>query len=488
METLIDFIATIRWQDIVDVLLNSYILFRLYVLFRGTNVIRVIAGIALLWIFQRLAAGLGLIVTSWAMQGIIAGAALIIIIVFRNEIRNVLQAKNLRAILWDFPHSGSRTPIDSIVEGVYELARKRIGALVVLPGKEDIDEFIQGGVDWQGRVSRDMLVSIFWNGNPVHDGAAIILGARVTRVGAILPLSRREDLPRQYGTRHRAAVGMTEHCDALVIVVSEERGKVVVAKQEEIIRIRDNIELKETLQAHLGVGSQADVRTRRETLELGAAAAVCVICMAGIWFSFARGLETITSLEVPLEYVNRDTRMQILSTSVDTVRLHLSGSSALISSMRPDQVKIKLDLNDAVNGVNDFILNGDNIALPPGVRLNRIEPAEVQVTLDFPISKELPVQVDWVGRLADGMVLRKVQVTPSHVKVTGLGKILDDIDTIYTEKVPLERLRATGKVTVNLLLEPASLKLSESSNDKVEVRYVIAEKAPAAPLLPSPLP
>ena len=108
MDALISFLSTIRWQDIVDVVLNSYILFRLYVLFRGTNVIRVIAGIALLWIFQRLAAGMGLIVTSWAMQGIIAGAALIIIIVFRNEIRNVLQAKNIRAILWGFPDKSAR--------------------------------------------------------------------------------------------------------------------------------------------------------------------------------------------------------------------------------------------------------------------------------------------------------------------------------------------------------------------------------------------
>ena len=93
------FIATIRWQDVVDILLNSYILFRLYVLFRGTNVIRVIVGIAFLWIFQRVAVGMGLIVTSWAMQGIITVGALIIIIVFRNEISSVLQTKSLKTVL-----------------------------------------------------------------------------------------------------------------------------------------------------------------------------------------------------------------------------------------------------------------------------------------------------------------------------------------------------------------------------------------------------
>ena len=114
-------------------------------LFRGTNVIRVLVGIALLWIFQRMAVALGLIVTSWAMQGIIAGAALIIVIVFRNEIRNVLQAKNLRALLWDFPQKAVRTPIDSIVEGVYELARTRTGALIVIPAKRIWMRRFRGG-------------------------------------------------------------------------------------------------------------------------------------------------------------------------------------------------------------------------------------------------------------------------------------------------------------------------------------------------------
>ena len=194
MDSFVPFLLSIRWQDIIDVLFNGYILFRLYVLFRGSNVLRVIAGIALLWILQRIAVSIGLIVTSWVMQGIIAGAALIIVIVFRNEIRNVLQAKNLRTLLWEFPRKTVRTPTQSVIEAVYELARNRIGALIVFPGKENIEESLQGGVEWQGLISRQMLETVFWNGNPVHDGAAIIEGDRVTRVGAVLPLTTREGL------------------------------------------------------------------------------------------------------------------------------------------------------------------------------------------------------------------------------------------------------------------------------------------------------
>ena len=132
MTDFLTFFSAIRWQDVVDITLNSYILFRLYVLFRGTNVFRVIMGIALLWFFQRIAVSLGLIVTSWAIQGITAVAAFIIIVVFRNEIRSVLQARTLKAILWGSSHKKASTPIESIVEGVFSLARRHSGALIVL--------------------------------------------------------------------------------------------------------------------------------------------------------------------------------------------------------------------------------------------------------------------------------------------------------------------------------------------------------------------
>jgi len=115
MEAMNPFFSDLRWQDFVDILINSYILFRLYVLFRGTNVIRMIMAIVMLWMLERTAVNMGLIVTSWAMQGIIAAAALIIIIVFRNEIASVLQTRNFKSVFWGFPKRQVRTPVDIIV-------------------------------------------------------------------------------------------------------------------------------------------------------------------------------------------------------------------------------------------------------------------------------------------------------------------------------------------------------------------------------------
>ena len=258
MGNLDTFFIGIRWQDIVDILLNSYILFRLYVLFRGTTTFRVLVGIAFLWFFQRTAFALGLVMTSWAIQGITAAGALIVIVVFRNEIRSVFKTTNLKTILWGSPGKTSETPVQIIVDSIFALAGKRIGSLIVLPGKENLDEMVQEGIPWQGLVSREMLMSIFWMGNPVHDGAIIIKGDRVVNVGVILPLSKREDLPLNYGTRHRAAAGIAEQTDALVLLASEERGEVVVAKGQQLTTVRNPDDLERMLWDHLGKPVEED--------------------------------------------------------------------------------------------------------------------------------------------------------------------------------------------------------------------------------------
>lgn len=470
------FLSSIRWQDIVDITLNSYILFRLYVLFRGTNTFRVLVGIALLWFFQRIAVFCGLIITSWAIQAITAVAALIIIVVFRNEIRSVLQARNLKSILWGFSRKIVSTPVEIIVESVFELAQKRIGALIVLPGKNDLEDVVQSGIPWHGSVSKEMIMSIFWHDNPVHDGAAIIQGNRVSEVGVILPLSRRNDIPSYYGTRHKAALGLAESTDALVILVSEERGNVLVARGSEFTVVNQKKKLIQMLREHAGVPTKEVDYLRKERIETSIAALVCLLFVIGIWFSFSRGLETLITLEVPVEYMNRDPGMEILDTSVNTVNIHLGGSGSLIKTIQPEQVKVKLDLDKAVVGSNIFTITNDNISLPPGVSLKKVEPSVVEVTLDVPIEKELPVQVDWAGRLPEHLILTKVNLDPEKIRVIGPNQILKNITTIYTEKVPLDNIKKTGIITANPVLDPASLKISPGSKEKIVIEYIIKKR------------
>ena len=401
---------------------------------------------------------------------------MIIIIVFRNEIRRVIQAKNLKVLLWGWPQHGDLTPAGVIVESVYELARRRIGALIVLPSQDDLTDLVQGGVTWGGRLTKQMLISIFWPGNPVHDGAALVRNGYIERVGAILPLSNREDLPQRYGTRHRAALGLSESSDALVIVVSEERGDVTVAKDGRLHEIPDNLALNRHIRYHCQPVAGLDSSGRRQSIRLAAAALVCLLFVTGIWFRFARGLETLTTVEVPIEYMNRDQKVEILDTSVNRAVLHLTGSRALIKSLEAGQVKVLLDLSKAVVGTNTFSITADNVVLPPGIRLTRIEPAKVKVTVDRIVTKSLPIQVDWVGRLPNNLVLKKVSLHPEKAVVVGPSRVLASLSTVYTEKINLANINSSGRLSAGLVIAPATVKLAADSSSKVTIEYWLTER------------
>ena len=472
MENLIRFFEGFRWQDVVDVGLNSYILFRFYVLFRGTYVFRVLIGLTMLWFFQQTAGYMGLIVTSWVVQGIVAVAALIIVVVFRNEIRSVLQAKNLKTILWGFTAKTRVAPVDVIADSAFELARRNHGALIVIPGDEDIHELIQGGIDWNGDISREMILSIFFPDNPVHDGAAVIEGDRVSRVGAILPLSRRDDLPSHLGTRHRAALGLAEGSDALAVVVSEERGEVSLAKGSRLREIGSRSKLIQKLEEHFGISETDGPQVKKERLEVTTAALVSLLFIAGFWFSISRGLETMVTFDVPIEYQNRDPNMEIVHASVNSVRLNLSGSGTLVKSTRPDQVRVRLDLSNSTAGQNTYAITSNNISLPPGIVLKDVAPQNVVVDLDVTVRKELPIQIDWAGRLPENLVLAEVTVEPQRVEIIGSKRLLENIQTIYTEKVPLDRLRDVGVIEAALAIQPASLKVAPGASDKVLIKYL----------------
>jgi YbbR domain-containing protein len=165
--------------------------------------------------------------------------------------------------------------------------------------------------------------------------------------------------------------------------------------------------------------------------------------------------------------------MEILNASVNAVRLNLSGSGTLVKSTRSDQVRVRLDLSTATAGQNNFSITASNISLPPGLVLKNVSPQNIVVDLDVTVKKDLPVQVDWVGRLPENLILAEAAADPQRVEIIGGKRILENLQTIYTEKILLDRLReGAGVIEVGLALQPASLKLAAGSNEKVAVKYL----------------
>lgn len=473
MDSIFYLFSGFRWQDGFDILLNTYILFRLYVLFRGTNVFRGLLAIAVLWGISQVALSLGLIVTNWAMQGVIAVAALIVIVVFRNEISGVLKTKNLKSFFWGIPKYQFHTPLHIIVQSVKELAKKKIGALIVLPLEQDLESVVQGGISLDCKLSQEMLASVFWPDSPMHDGAAIIQRDKITRAGVILPLSKKEDLPSFFGTRHRAASGLAELTDALVIVISEERGEVSVFKKDRVTVIHNMDDLETMLQDHVGDDS-TQKRFKNQTLELTAVGLISFICITGIWTSFSKGMEILAEQYVPIEFITPDQKMEIISSSASKVKLLISGASPLIKTIKPEQLNVKLNLSQSVVGSNKLIISQKNVQLPPGIRLREIVPSQLEVKLDTLIEKELPVQPHWVGKLPKGLIMKDAIPIPETITVTGGGLALKNVSTIFTEAILLDNLTQSETIATALVLDPPSIKLS--GEDEVRIQCVISKQ------------
>ena len=148
----------------------------------------------------------------------------------------------------------------------------------------------------------------------------------------------------------------------------------------------------------------------------------------------------------------------------------------MIRATRPEQVHVKLDLGNAAAGRNTFTITGENVSLPPGVLLKQVEPQIIEVSLDAIGEKELPVQVDWAGHLADNLVLTQAKLIPNKLKIAGGLRILGKMDTVYTEKVPLETIAGSGSLKVNLVLSQASLQLAPGMKQKIELHYRTEER------------
>ena len=245
--TIYDYIASyISLRDVIDISLISYIIYRILLVLKGTRAIYMFVTIVLLILTIGVSDILGLRVTKWALDNISGYIFLTLIIIFQPELRRAISIIGATRF-FERSVEISTQVVDELVRSATILANRQLGALIVLRRNTDLDSYMTIGQKIDSVVSKDLLLSIFIPHSPLHDGAVILEGSRLTYASCILPLTKREDIAQQYGTRHRAAIGITEETDAVVIVVSEERGEISVAVGGEILPNLDAESLRNTL-------------------------------------------------------------------------------------------------------------------------------------------------------------------------------------------------------------------------------------------------
>ena len=235
----------LRWQDALDIVLVAIIIYQIFLILRGTQAIWVLAGLFFLFLSYIGARYLELFTLEWLLDSVMKSFFLIIIILFQADIRRVLSRIGRRALA---PHGASEPQtMEEICEAAETLSNYRIGGLVILERQVGLSEYLEGSVRLDSLVTWELLVSIFWPHNPTHDGAVIIQGDRIVASGCLLPLTRSTAIDPTLGTRHRAAVGLTENTDALALVVSETNGQISLAQGGKIKQNLSRLQLRQEL-------------------------------------------------------------------------------------------------------------------------------------------------------------------------------------------------------------------------------------------------
>lgn len=232
------------WRDALDIALVSLLLYQIIQLVRGSRALAVVSGLGLLTILYFLSDKLGLYTLSWILEYIFSSLFILIVVIFQADIRQALGEMSVHRLY--SRRKLAKSAVDEVIQACLEMARLRVGALIVIERSMRLGDIIKReGVRLDALLSRQLLMNIFYPKAPLHDGAVIISKGRIMAAGCILPLAVAKD--QNFGTRHRAALGITQESDALAIVVSEERGEISVAMKGELVRSLDATRLRQVL-------------------------------------------------------------------------------------------------------------------------------------------------------------------------------------------------------------------------------------------------
>jgi len=469
-------IALFRWQDAVDVLIITVIVYLLIAWFRRTRALQIFIGLLSLLIFMLIARRLQLVITSWLLQGLGAVSVILIIVIFQQEIKEVLLYANpLRALRTRHAFM-ARHLLPELARTLFEMAGRRLGALIVIGRSDPLEGIIREGTELDGRFSGEILWSIFHPTSPVHDGAVILQGDRIVHVGCFLPVSTSPDLPKAYGTRHRAAVGLAEDCDALAIAVSEERSVVSLAVNKEI----HTVSSPESLVAELDslLVPSPEPRLRRALRAVGRDLPVKVLVFAAVtifWLFFGAQREVLSVLTVPVEFRNLPKNIELMRAEDNEVTVHVAGGQELVKSLKEAAEAAHLDLAEASPGLHYFDISPKNFDLPPGVSIRKISPSSIKVVLEEKKTKTVPVVPTFEGAFPEGISAGMARIEPAMIDVVAPVSVLKKIRRLRTEPIEAGSLAHGWKKGVRLDFETPALSLAPGASKVVTVEFPAIE-------------
>jgi len=467
-----------RLKDLLDILLVSAVFYTLLAWLRASLprgvARRSLVGGPIVAAVYVLARSFDLYLLEQVLDGLLVVVLVGAVVVYQTDIRRMLDRAFTRRAS-DRPKS---LMIDTLTEATANMATTKMGALIAIRGREPLVPHVQGGIELGGAVSPPLLYSIFHPGTPGHDGAVLIENDRLTKFAVHLPLaSELPDVSRFGGTRHAAALGLSQECDALVIVVSEERGVISIAEGGRLTETVTADQLREHLQRFWQQHHREEPPTpHRWWKSPDLQTALMSIGLATtLWIVLAYSPDTILrGFTVPIELRNLPESWAVADSARTEAQVDLIGSEQSFQELDPEGLTISIDLSRPTTGMREVVIGRDNVALPSGVELRRARPAVLAIELQRTQIVRVSVEIPTVGMLPDSLELVNVRADPDTVSlIIPAGAVSPG--QVRTEVLDLRQITGDAEIKNQLVIPPES-RLSANDRPEVAVRVDVRER------------
>lgn len=384
-------LSNIGLPDLLDILLISIVSYQLFNWFWGTKAFKALIGIVLLIGIFILAKSWGLFLTTWVFQILWQVFVILLIILFQKEIRQMLERFNPLKTIGLKQKKAANGWIPAFANWAFDAAKKRIGAVIVFERTDRVFDLITKGIAMECDPQPEILNSIFYKESPLHDGAILISGGKILKTSCYLPLSTREDLPQEWGTRHRAALGLSEQCNAWMLVISEERGEVSFAFDNDIKKIKNENELCSRLEDEVleFKEKETDIKgkilswfTKRYQIKLAVLGLVFIL-----WLAFAGQQNFEKKIDLPLTLKNIPAGIMVAEPVNPYISVTCRGLRKDVSLLNGNNVITSLDLSSAKRGKFFYTITTGNLTLPNDrIYIVDVNPSKIE----FKFEKDLP--------------------------------------------------------------------------------------------------
>ena len=405
---------------------------------------------------------------------------IIIAIVFQRDIRRFIEQLSFKFSSYQGEVDLILTHKDKICRVIKNLSEKKIGAILVFVGNSPVANSVTGGKALSSELDSDLVESIFDPRTPGHDGAMVIDGAKISRISCQLPLSKGTRLSPKLGTRHSAAIGLSERADCLICVVSEERGTVSLAENGRLIYDVSDKFLKSKL-SHYVKSQLKRRRTSRNFLSYFKnnfplkITSLLVALIAWGATIYEPGI-SYTSFMMPVEVRNLRHEMTINSISDDIVKVTLSGPSSYVNQLKKKTQKLMLDFQDAKDGKTTFHSGEFQMNFPENITIHGYQPNTITAYLVEYQSRKLPVILKTKGKLSSQFDVAEVVMSPSQKNVLFPKKMQQENLVILTNEIDLSEVSPENPLVKAKVLLPEGVRLKNKESIYVEVKFKLNQE------------